>query len=66
MGNVCSTNGEKMGVYRILVGTPEERDHEEQQDVGGWIILKWILGRYVRVVWTGLIRVRIATDRGLL
>jgi hypothetical protein len=23
--------------------TQKERDHEEDQDVGGWIILKWIL-----------------------
>jgi hypothetical protein len=23
----------------------EERDHEEEKDVGGWTILKWILER---------------------
>jgi hypothetical protein len=23
----------------------KERDHSEDQDVGGWIILKWILDR---------------------
>jgi hypothetical protein len=33
--------GEKRNAYRILV----ERDHWEDQDVGGWTILKWILGR---------------------
>jgi hypothetical protein len=34
--------GEKMNVYRILAGKPEERKHWEDQDVGGWTILKWI------------------------
>jgi hypothetical protein len=32
--------GEKMNAYRILEGKPEERDHQEDQDVGGWTILK--------------------------
>jgi hypothetical protein len=36
---------EKRNVYRILVGNPKERDHWEDQDVGGWTILKWILER---------------------
>jgi hypothetical protein len=36
-------NREKRDTYRILVGKPEERDHYQDQDVGGWIILKWIL-----------------------
>jgi hypothetical protein len=35
--------GEKRNVYRILVEKPEVRDHCEDQDVGGWTILKWIL-----------------------
>jgi len=30
------------GVYRILVGKPEERDHLEDPNVDGRIILKWI------------------------
>jgi hypothetical protein len=33
---------EKMNAYRISVGMPSERDHWEDQDVGGWAILKWI------------------------
>jgi hypothetical protein len=36
--------GEKRNVYRLL-GKPEEGDHREDQDVGGWTILKWILDR---------------------
>jgi hypothetical protein len=43
MGRACSTNGEKRNVYRVLVGKPEGKSHWEDQDVGGWIILKWIL-----------------------
>jgi hypothetical protein len=38
--------GAKRNVYRILVGKPEgKRDHWEDQDVGGWTKLKWILER---------------------
>jgi hypothetical protein len=39
MGRACSTNMAKRNAYRILVGKPED------QDVSGWIILKWILER---------------------
>jgi hypothetical protein len=31
---------EKRNAYRILVGKPKERDHWEDQDVGGWTILQ--------------------------
>jgi hypothetical protein len=32
--------GEKRNAYGILVGRQKERDHWEDQDVGGWTILK--------------------------
>jgi hypothetical protein len=32
--------GEKRNAYRILVGKPEGRDDWEDQDIGGWTILK--------------------------
>jgi hypothetical protein len=33
--------------YRIVFWkTPKERDLFEDKDIGGWIILKWILERY--------------------
>jgi hypothetical protein len=54
MGGACSTNWEKMNAYRILVGKPEGKDHWEDQDVGGWTILKWILERQDGMVWIGL------------
>jgi hypothetical protein len=44
MGKAYRTNGEKRNAYRILVGMAEI-DHWEDQDVGGWTILKWNLKR---------------------
>jgi hypothetical protein len=41
----CSTNGEKRNAYRILVGKTDGRKQVGRPDVGGWIILKWILER---------------------
>jgi hypothetical protein len=43
-----------------------ERDHEEDQDVGGWIILGWIWERWDGVMWTGLVWLRIGTGGELL
>jgi hypothetical protein len=42
----------------------KERDHWEDQDVGGWTILKWILEKWDGMV--GLIWLRIGTSGGLL
>jgi hypothetical protein len=36
---------EGRGVYRVLVGRPEVRDHWEDLDVGERITLRWTLGR---------------------
>jgi hypothetical protein len=36
----------------------KERDHLEDQDVGGWTILKWILER-----WGGMDWIDLAQDR---
>jgi hypothetical protein len=35
--------GEKKNAYRILVGKPEEKRPLGKQDLGTWIILKWML-----------------------
>jgi hypothetical protein len=44
MGGACSTNVGRRGMH---VGywwdSQKERDHWEDQDVGVWAILKWIL-----------------------
>jgi hypothetical protein len=44
----------------------KERGHWEDQDVGGWTILKWILERSDGMVVTGLNWLRIGTSGGLL
>ena len=38
--------GEERGVYRVLVGKPEGRNHWVDLDVEGWIILGWISRRW--------------------
>jgi hypothetical protein len=43
-----------------------ERDHLEDQDVGGCIILGWILERWDGAMWTGLVWLRIGTGGELL
>jgi hypothetical protein len=55
--------GEKMNAYRKLWESQKERGHWEDQDVGGWTILKWISDR---MGWSGLIWLRIGTSGGLL
>jgi hypothetical protein len=56
----------KRNVYRILVETQKIRGHWEDQDVGGWIILKWILERQHGMIWIGLMWLRIGISGGLL
>jgi hypothetical protein len=38
--------GERTGVYRILVGKPEERDHLGDQGVDWMIIFSWIFKKW--------------------
>jgi hypothetical protein len=38
--------GERRGAYKVLVGKPEGGDHLEDPDVGGRIILRWILRKW--------------------
>jgi hypothetical protein len=40
----------------------KERDHWEDQGVGGWTILKWNLERQDGMVWIGLSWLRIGTS----
>jgi hypothetical protein len=43
-----------------------EGDHQEDQHVGVWIILRWILEKQDGVAWTGLLWLRIGTSEKLL
>jgi hypothetical protein len=58
--------GEKRTAYMVSVGKPEGKDHWENRDISGKIILKWIIKKQDGVVWTGLIWLRIGTSGRLL
>jgi hypothetical protein len=45
--------GERRGLYRVMVGKPEERDHLGDPGLDGSIILKWIFRRWKVGMWTG-------------
>jgi hypothetical protein len=47
--------GEERKVYKVLVESPKERDHLEDQGVGGKMGSEWILG--------GLAWIRLSQDR---
>jgi hypothetical protein len=55
MGRARSTNGDKINTYNILVGNIEGKRPLEDLDVSGRIILRWILEKQDRVLWTGII-----------
>jgi hypothetical protein len=52
--------------YRLLVRKGELKNHCEDLDVNGSLILKWILERRYGVILTGFIWPRIGTSEGLL
>jgi hypothetical protein len=59
-----------MGRRGIHIGywweSQNERDHCEDQDVGGLTILKWILETEDGMVWTGSVWLRLETSGVLL
>jgi hypothetical protein len=61
MGRACGTHGERRMRIEFRWEIQKERGHYEHLDVGGRIILKWILERCVGVVRSGLIWLRIRT-----
>jgi hypothetical protein len=63
-GHVASI-GRKVMHIGFWWESQKETDHQEDQDVGGCIILKWFLERQDGV-WTGLIWLRIGTSEGLV
>jgi hypothetical protein len=59
MGRTCSTNGEKRNAYMLLVRKSEGKRPLEDQGVGGWIALRWILEMGEgSVYWIDLVRIR--------
>ena len=66
MGWACGAYGEERGVYRVLVGKPEGRNHWGDLGVDGGIILERISRRWDVGIWTGLGWPRIETGGGRL
>jgi len=58
--------GERRGVYRVLVGKPEGKNHLGDPDIDGRIILRWIFMKWDVGAWTGLSWLRIGTGGGHL
>jgi hypothetical protein len=56
--------GEGWGVYRVLVGNPEEGDHLGDPGVDWSIILRWIFRKWDVGVWTGSSWLRIGIGGG--
>jgi len=58
--------GERSGVYRVLTGKPEGKNHLEDPGVDERIILRWMFRNWDFGVWTGLRWLRIGTGSGHL
>jgi hypothetical protein len=58
--------GEERKVYKVLVESPKERDHWEDQGIGGKMGSEWILRRLGWGVWIGFNCLRTGTVGGLL
>jgi hypothetical protein len=53
-------------VYRVLVGSPKEKDHLKDEGVDARMGSKWTLGRLVGRVWSGFTWLSIGTVGRLL
>jgi hypothetical protein len=66
MGRACDTHGEKRNTYRILVGEPEE-NRPLRRLRRKWVDnIKMDLREIGRVVWSGLMLLKIGTSEGFL
>ena len=50
----------------FLCGYPRERDHLQDLDIGGRIILKWIYKKWAGKAWNGFVWLTIGTGGGCL
>ena len=57
---------ESRGVYRVVVGKPEGKNHLEDRGLDGRVILCWIFRKWDVGGWTGSMWLRIGTGGGLL
>ena len=58
--------GERRGVYRVLVGKPEGKNHLRDPGVDGRLIVRWILRKCDVGLRTGSSWLRTGTDGGHL
>jgi len=56
--------GAGRGVYRVLVGRTENKNHSEDSGIDGSIIIRCIFRKWYVRLWTGLMWFRIGTDGG--
>jgi hypothetical protein len=50
--------GERRGVCRVLLGNPEGKNHLQDPEINGRIILRWISRKWHVGPWTGLMLLR--------
>jgi hypothetical protein len=58
LGRTCSTHGRKKNEWWEC---QKVRDHYEDIEIDGMIILKWIIEKWDEMVWTGFIWLQIRT-----
>jgi hypothetical protein len=67
VGGACGTHGRGEESVKGFGGeSPKERNHLEDQGVGGKMGSEWILGRLAGGVWSGVSWLRRGTGGGLL
>jgi hypothetical protein len=66
MGGACSADGERRGVYRVLVGKPEGKRQLGRPRQNGRIISRVIFRKWDVGAWTGSSWLRIETVGGHL
>jgi hypothetical protein len=58
--------GERRGVYRVIMGKAEGKNHWGDPGVDGRIILRWLFRKWEEGDWTGSIWLKIETGGGNL
>ena len=66
MSGTCSTCGREERCKGFLWGSLRARDHLEDPDIVGRIILRWIFKKWDVGIWTGLSWLRTGTGGGKL